>query len=83
MMDKEGFYPAKIFRADDPSEIQIDDCSSIPVLHVIPSLERIIDYGEVTEPSLIPTFHLLGYPVDWLIQQSIQLETIPVLRKES
>lgn len=82
MMDKEGFYPAKVFRADDPSEIQIDDCSSIPVLHVIPGLEKIINYGGVIEPSLIPTFDLLGYPVDWLIQQSIQLEMIPVLRKE-
>jgi len=83
MMDKEGFYPAKVFRADAPSEIQIDDYSSIPVLHVIPGLKRIIDYGEAIEPSLIPTFHLLGYPVNWLMQQSIQLETIPVLRKES
>jgi len=82
MMDKEGFYPAKVFRADAPSEIQIDDYSSIPVLHVIPSLKRIIDYEEAIEPSLIPTFHLLGYPVNWLMQQSIQLETIPVLRKE-
>lgn len=82
MMDKEGFYPAKVFRADDPSEVKIDDYSSIPVLHVIPGLETIVEYIEAIEPSLIPTLYLLGYPVNWLMQQSMQLETIPVLRKE-
>ena len=82
MMDKEGFYPVPVFRADDPNEVSIYDYSSIPVLHILPNWKDLIDYGEAIKPTLIPTLHLLGDPVKWLMQQCIQLETIPVLRKE-
>lgn len=60
MMDKEGFYPVRVFRADDPNEISVNDYSSIPVRHVLPNWGDLIDYGEAIEPSHIPTLHLLG-----------------------
>ena len=82
MFDREGFYPVRIFRADDPEEIQVNDYSSIPVLHALPNLEELIKLQDRIDPSLIPTFHFLEDIAAWLSQQYINPELIQVLRKE-
>jgi hypothetical protein len=106
MTDKEGFYPVRVFRADDPNEVCVGDYSSIPIqkifslpnfkdfmpsiepesipaLHSVESSSRcdLTDFEGAIDPSLIPTFRLFGDLIGWLVQHSIQYDTINVLEK--
>jgi len=58
MMDKEGFYPTPLFRADDPNEVSVEDCGSIPMLNVLPDWRDFLR-DEGLEPSLIPALGTL------------------------
>ena len=82
MMDKEGFYPVRKFRADDPNEVRVAENASrlIPRISTLPDCAGFpTDSEGKIEPSFVPGFHLLGDPAGWLAQQSIQYEAISVL----
>jgi len=80
MMDKEGFYPTPLFRANDPNEVSGEDCGSIPTLEVLPDW-RDCSKDEELEPSLIPAFRHFGNLASWLAQLSICPETVEVVVK--
>jgi len=81
MMDKEGFYPVRAFRADDRNETYVDDCSCIPVLKR--SLDcDLIGYEASIQPSFIPVFNAMGCTANWLAQQTIEPSATAILTKE-
>ena len=51
MMDSEGLYPVRIFRAGDPNEVVVKDCVSIPVSSVLPNCK---DLSPSIDPQSIP-----------------------------
>jgi len=83
MFDREGFYPVRLFRADDPNEVSVDDYSWIPVLATLPDWKAIllIDEQGTTQPSeieplLIPASQIFGDLANWLSNLSISYEGI-------
>lgn len=82
MLDGEGFYPVRKFRADDPNEVRVAEhaCTLIPKLTSLPDCTGFLsDFEGTTEPLFIPGFRLFGDPASWLAQQPMQYEAISVL----
>lgn len=82
MLDREGFYPVRIFRADDPEEISVDDYGSIAILRSGLNLD-VINFDISIEPSFIPAFCILPDPATMLLQSPIQPENIQIITKEA
>ena len=81
MLDSEGFYPVRIFRADDTEEISIGDCGSIAVLKSVLYYD-VINFNVPIEPSSIPSFYTLPEPATELFRSSINPENIQIITKE-
>jgi len=82
MMDGEGFYPVRKFRADDPTEVRVAEhaCKVIPKIGSLPGCADFLTDSERTiEPLFIPGFRLFGDPAGRLAQQPMRYEAINVL----
>lgn len=82
MMDGQGFYPVRKFRADDSNEVRIAEhaCTLVPKLTSLPDCAGFLsDFEGTIELLFIPGFRLFGDPASWLEQQPIQYEAINVL----
>jgi hypothetical protein len=78
VMEREGFYPVKMFRTDDLDEIYIDNYFTIPVLKA--GIEsNIIEYESFIDPSLIPTFKYIENHAVWLTKKVIEPDIIQVI----
>jgi hypothetical protein len=51
MMDREGFYPVRIFRPDDTNEVYVEDPTSISTLRILPKWQ---DFLPNINPKIIP-----------------------------
>jgi len=51
MMDREGFYPVRLFRPDDTNEVSVKDPTSIPVLRILSKWQEFLPS---INPEIIP-----------------------------
>jgi len=51
MMDREGFYPVRVFRPDDTKEVYVEDPTSIPALRILSKWQ---DFLPSINPEFIP-----------------------------
>ena len=80
MMDREGFYPVRIFRPDDTNEVSVKDPTCIPELRILSKWQDFL-------PSINPEF--IPFPVLWGsslgcdltdFEEKIDSSSIPVFR---
>jgi len=53
LMDREGFHTVRVFRADDPDEVAVEDPTSVPVLRVLTDWESFLTNIYIA-PEAIP-----------------------------
>lgn len=80
MMDKEGFYPVRVFCADDPNEVRVEDYASISVLKILPRWQ---DLSPGINPELIPSLLSRESSLECDLidfEEKIDTSNIPVFR---
>ncbi len=81
MMDEQGFYPVRKFKADDPNEVSVAEhaCKLIPRIGSLPDCADFrTDSERKIAPLSIPGLQLFGDLAGRLRRQSIRYKAISV-----
>ena len=80
MMDREGFYPVRIFRPDDTNEVYVENPTSIPVLRILSKWQEFLpSINPEHIPFILPRASILECDLT-AFEGKMDWSSIPVFR---